>query len=389
MSEKHHDAHVRELADLPNINPFPVLKSDAEGRVVFTNLAADKFLRGLGLSRENATRILPRDYREQIRAVLDKKACSMELLHHYESRSLSVTICPDTKRQECMILVADVTEHQLEDDRVRRYAAELEATNIELRETQAALVQREKMASLGNLVAGVAHEINTPVGSIHCNGDVLVRALGKLVTVLEIAAPELRSNRELTRTLEVLQEVAKVNHAASERITTIVRSLRNFARLDEAARKQADLHEGLESTLTLIHHELKNRIDVERDYGEIPQIECFPDKLNQVFMNMLVNAAHAIDGNGTITITTRFDGNHVTLAFADTGSGVPADQLSKIFDPGYTTKGVGVGSGLGLAICYTIVQDHGGAIDVQSEVGHGTTFTVRLPIKLSSCDGLK
>ena len=126
-----------------------------------------------------------------------------------------------------------------------------------------------------------------------------------------------------------------------------------------------------------------------RDYGEISQIECFPDKLNQVFMNMLVNAAHAIDGNGTITITTRFDGNHVTLAFTDTGRGVPADQLSRIFDPGYTTKGVGVGSGLGLAICYNIVQDHGGAIDVQSEVGHGTTFTVRLPIKYLSCDAFE
>ena len=160
----------------------------------------------------------------------------------------------------------------------------------------------------------------------------------------------------------------------------IVQSLRNFARLDEAERKSADLLEGLESTLTLLHHELKNRIDVVRDYEAIPEIVCSPNQLNQVFMNVLVNAAHAIDGRGTITIRTRYRDGEVAISFTDTGRGIPAAVLPRIFDPGFTTKGVGVGSGLGLAICYRIVKEHGGRIEVTSEPEKGTTFTVILPV---------
>ncbi len=159
----------------------------------------------------------------------------------------------------------------------------------------------------------------------------------------------------------------------------IVRSLRNFARLDEAERKKADLHDGLESTLTLVHHELKNRIEVIRHYGDIPDIECSPSQLNQVFMNILVNAAHSIQGKGTITISTRSRDGQVHVSFKDTGKGIEPSVLSKIFDPGFTTKGVGVGSGLGLAICYQIVRDHNGRIEVTPGENRGTTFTVCLP----------
>jgi len=179
----------------------------------------------------------------------------------------------------------------------------------------------------------------------------------------------------------VLGGIGKVNKTACERIVKIVRSLRNFARLDEAERKMADLHEGLESTLTLVHHETKNRIEVVRDFGDIPEIECFPDQLNQVFMNILVNAAHAIEGKGKITITTRSNAGSVILTFLDTGKGISPENLVKIFDPGFTTKGVGVGSGLGLAICYRIVKEHGGRIEVQSELGRGSTFTITLPVR--------
>ena len=369
------------LADLPNINPFPLMKCDSDGRVSFMNLAATHLLAELGLPAGEAVRLLPPDYVEHIRAVLDGSSGIVGRLHEFQGRSLSVTFSPDPRRQECMLLIDDVTEHRRADAEVRTYASQLESTNRELRDTQAALVQSEKMASLGALVAGVAHEINTPVGSINSNSDVMIRALDKLRTTLQNAPSEVKDNADLKRTLEVLGGIGKVNKTACERIVKIVRSLRNFARLDEAERKMADLHEGLESTLTLVHHETKNRIEVVRDFGDIPEIECFPDQLNQVFMNILVNAAHAIEGKGKITITTRSNAGSVTLTFSDTGKGISPENLVKIFDPGFTTKGVGVGSGLGLAICYRIVKEHGGRIEVQSELGRGSTFTIALPVK--------
>ena len=145
--------------------------------------------------------------------------------------------------------------------------------------------------------------------------------------------------------------------------------------------QDADLHEGLESTLTLVHHEIKNRIEVIRDYGDIPQVRCHPNQINQVFMNLLVNASQAIPEQGEIRIRTFRDGDKVKVQISDNGVGIPAEHLTKIYDPGFTTKGVGVGTGLGLSICFKIVQDHGGGIDVESEVGRGSTFTVWLPIR--------
>lgn len=379
MSETQPRDRTRELADLPNINPFPLFKCDLEGSVQFMNVAAENFLASLQLRRADATKIFPPDYQEQIRAILSRESGIVSLLHEYQDRSLSFMLSPDPGRPECMILVDDVTEHRRADQRVRRYAAELEKTNRELRETHAALVQTEKMASLGSLVAGVAHEINTPIGSINSNGDVMVRALKKLRQRVEALPTQVRDHPELCRTLEVLENLAKVNQTACERIVKIVRSLRNFARLDEAERKKVDLHEGLESTLTLVHHELKNRIEVIRDYGDIPEIECSPSQLNQVFMNILVNAAHSIEGKGTITISTRSRDGEVIVSFTDTGKGIDPSVLPKIFDPGFTTKGVGVGSGLGLAICYQIVTDHKGRIEVTPGHERGVTFKVCLP----------
>ena len=169
---------------------------------------------------------------------------------------------------------------------------------------------------------------------------------------------------------------------ATTRIVEIVRSLRNFARLDEAEKKQVDIHEGIESTLTLLHHELKQRVDVVRDYGELPEIECYPNQLNQVLMNLLTNALQAIEGPGTITIRTRCAGERVEVAISDTGSGISEEARQRIFDPGFTTKGVGVGTGLGLSIAYRIVQKHAGELRVESEVGAGSTFTVSLPLRL-------
>jgi len=165
-------------------------------------------------------------------------------------------------------------------------------------------------------------------------------------------------------------------------VTNIVRRLRSFARLDEAELKTVDIHEGLEDTLTLIHHEIKHNIKVIRNFGKIPPVACYPGQLNQVFLNLLMNAKHAIKDTGEIEITSSLKGDKVHIAFRDNGIGITKEHLSKIFDPGFTTKGVGVGTGLGLSICYKIMEAHHGEILVESELGKGSTFTVVVPLDL-------
>ena len=274
---------------------------------------------------------------------------------------------------------------ELEEARKRqKILEELEQTNRELRLTQAQLVQSEKMASLGNLVAGIAHEINTPVGAINSMHDTLVRAVDKLKDALEASFPEgYKDNRAVQSTLGVIADANRVITTGAERVMNIVRSLRSFARLDEAEMKEVDLHEGIDTTLTLVHHDLKNRIEVVKDYGDVPPIVCYPSRLNQVFLNLLVNAAQAIQGKGKITISTFVKDDRMHVAIRDTGAGIPEQHLKRIFDPGFTTKGVRVGTGLGLSICYQIVQDHKGEIRVESQVGEGTTLTVVLPMDLT------
>ena len=244
------------------------------------------------------------------------------------------------------------------------------------RETTAALLEMEKMATLGSLLAGVAHEINTPVGSIHANADVMLRALERLRNALE----PIDAGSEIARLLDLLEGAARVNKTASERIVTMVRSLRNMTRLDDSERKEASLVEGLESTLTLIGHELENRIDVVRDYGDLPDVCCYASRLNQVFLNLFVNAAHAMEGRGTLTVRTWREGATVKVSISDTGHGIRPEHLARLFEPGFTTKARGVGTGLGLAISKQIASEHGGRIEVRSEVGRGTTFTITLPV---------
>jgi signal transduction histidine kinase len=269
------------------------------------------------------------------------------------------------------------------EEKVQERTAELSRTLAELRNTQTQLVQSEKMAALGNLVAGVAHEINTPLGAVSSNTDLVSRALAK-------AKDALTNQNQIERTRSFLEKataMAEVSQEACRRIAEIVRSLRNFSRLDEAEHKPADLHEGLDSTLTLIAHLTKNRITVRREYGQLPQVPCHANQLNQVFLNILINAVQAIAGEGEITIRTRQEATAgpsstpaAVVEISDTGCGIAPENLQKIFDPGFTTKGVGVGTGLGLAICYRIVASHRGKIDVESVRGQGTTFRIVLPM---------
>jgi PAS domain S-box-containing protein len=262
---------------------------------------------------------------------------------------------------------------------------DLERINRELREAQSQLVQSEKMASLGMLVAGIAHEINTPVGAVRSMHDTLVRAVKRLQnTIDEDCQADCGIAARLLPSLKVIDEANQVIRNGTERVTTIVRRLRSFARLDEAERKVVDIHECLEDTLSLIHHEIKNRINVERRFGKVPPLSCYPGRLNQVFLNLFNNARQAIVGDGTISIETFARNDDVYIRISDSGAGIDPEHVKRIFDPGFTTKGVGIGTGLGLSICYQIVQDHKGNISVDSEPGKGTIFTIRLPLDRSA-----
>ena len=240
---------------------------------------------------------------------------------------------------------------------------ELKSAMKELKETQIQLINSEKMASLGQLVAGVAHEINTPVASIKSNNGIVAKLLAS------IEDPDLK---------EMLTDINEIDKEAVNRISNIVTSLKKFVRLDEAELQEADINKELDLTLELIRHETKNRIEIIKNYGEIPVIKCFPNMLNQVFTNILINACQAIDGKGKITITTEYKDKKLIVKIKDTGKGIPQNQLNKIFSAGFTTKGVGVGTGLGLAICTKIIEKHKGEITVNSEVGKGSEFIITI-----------
>ena len=277
---------------------------------------------------------------------------------------------------ETIGIAHDVTE-------IKNALESLEKTNAELRDTQLQLIQSEKMASLGMLVAGIAHEINTPVGAINSMHNTLMRATEKLRKDLsKIYLQVDQSPKKLESMFHIIDDAHIVISSASERVTNIVRRLRSFARLDEAEIKKVDIHDGIEDTLTIVHHELKHNVSVIKEYGKLPQISCYPGQLNQVFLNLLINAKQSIKGKGTILIRTYRKEDKVFVEIKDSGVGIPREHLKMIFDPGYTTKGVGVGTGLGLSIVYQIIQDHRGDIKVHSEPGKGTTFIVILPVNL-------
>jgi signal transduction histidine kinase len=273
---------------------------------------------------------------------------------------------------------------------------ELKQLSSRLSEAQSKLMQAEKLASIGQLAAGVAHEINNPIGYIFSNFGTLEKYLADLFTMLgayEAAESalagtpaaaqlkQLRDDLELDYLKDDIPTLMAESKEGIARVRTIVQNLKDFSRVDTTQQwVMADLHHGIDSTLNIVNNEIKYKADVVKVYGEIPDVECLPSELNQVFMNLLVNAAHAIVAErGTITIRTGADAGKVWVEVSDNGGGIAAENLGRIFDPFFTTKPVGKGTGLGLSLSYGIVKKHAGQIDVDSAPGVGTTFRVTLP----------
>jgi PAS domain S-box-containing protein len=285
---------------------------------------------------------------------------------------------------------------QVERDLLDQHA-ELVALNVRLCEAQNQLLQSEKLASIGQLAAGVAHEINNPIGYVHSNIGSLDKYLTDLFTILGAyealgeamcdlpgyaAVQKVKSDLDLAFLLEDIPMLMHETNEGIGRVRKIVQDLKDFSRGDSNEEWQwTNLHHGIDSTLNIVNNEIKYCAEVVRRYGDLPDVQCLPSQLNQVFMNLLVNAAHAIkQERGCITITTGHYEGEVWIEISDNGCGIPPENLQRIFDPFFTTKPVGKGTGLGLSLSYGMVQKHHGHIDVESKPGVGTTFRVWLPV---------
>ncbi|HJW57657.1 MAG TPA: ATP-binding protein [Burkholderiaceae bacterium] len=293
--------------------------------------------------------------------------------------------------------LTDITERKRMEEELKRKGEEQQALIQKLQEAHAQLLQSEKMASIGQLAAGIAHEINNPVGFVNSNMGTLrtyVDTLFMAINGYDEAVAALPANPALAARIAQLKKQADLEFLKDDvtdlvkesidglkRVKDIVQALKDFSHVGESDWQIADLHHGLDSTLNIINNEIKYKARVIKQYGNLPPVKCLASQLNQVFMNLLINAAHAIKESGVITVRTGWEGDWVWVEIGDTGAGIPPENLSRIFDPFFTTKPVGSGTGLGLSLAYGIVTKHGGRIEVESEVAKGTRFTVRLPVE--------
>lgn len=262
---------------------------------------------------------------------------------------------------------------------------ELDSAHTQLQKTQTRLVQSEKMAALGKLTAGILHEVNNPVAALKSTVDTMSRSGTNLDQIVENSntLEELKNNKVYQKSLKILKENGQIVSSASKRIIEVVTNLKSFIRLDDAKFAKTDIHEALNTTLTLLRHEMEDRVRIDKQYGDIPEIRCYPAELNQVFMTLLRKAAQAIEKKGTITIETSSDENNVYVHILDTGKGIPQDKIKTLFDLNFTTKDARVAMDMGLVNAYNIIQNHKGELKVESEVEKGSTFTIILPVDLN------
>jgi signal transduction histidine kinase len=355
----------------------------AEGQM-FPIKRSDKILGLLILGPSSNLIHFPPEDQSIFRMLATQTAIAIENNHYIE----------ETKK-----LIQKITESEIR----QKYVTELEKKNLELQElyrnlqdTQSQLIQSEKMASLGQMVAGIAHELNNPIGFVYANMITLqnyIRSINKILDLLtkkfdskNSSGKDLLSLKKLSEELELDFIKEDINNLISDslqgsrRVKDVVLNLRNFSRLDEAETKKVDLHQGLDSTLLILNHEFKNKIKIHKDYGILPEIQCRAGQINQVFMNILINAIQAIRDGGNIWITSRVKGGNIKIEIRDDGMGIPKSIQNRIFDPFFTTKPVGSGTGLGLSISYRIISEHGGTIKVESEENKGTVFIISIPI---------
>ncbi|GFO69996.1 hypothetical protein GMLC_35750 [Geomonas limicola] len=364
-----------------------VVMADRTGAVRRYNRAFQSFV---GYSHQELGN---RDWRELLReaglGLESLEGGSGELFHAASRRWLTLKTYPYDEGRGEVITLHDLTQ-------IKEVSEQLAQAFQELKATHSQLLQQEKMASIGQLAAGVAHEINNPMGFISSNLGTMEKYLQRLAGFLgqqsdavaqcapEALREELARARRSFKVDYILSDAASLlseSQEGADRVRRIVQNLKSFSRVDDTQATYVDLNECLESTISIAWNELKYKTTLNRDYGTLPQVKCLPQQLNQVFLNILVNAAHAIEKQGGVTVTTRAEGERVSVAIADTGCGIPEEIRGRIFEPFFTTKEVGKGTGLGLSISYDIIKKHGGSIEVESEPGKGTTFTVWLPVE--------
>ena len=373
------DAHTRGI-------PIIVLSSKEDARVkrdAFT-AGADDYLVKLPDDVELIARV-----RHHSRAFLNQVQRDAAYLQLSASRQQLVISNADLESALKEVMAAELALQQRN--------AELVALNGKFAEAQNQLLQAEKMASIGQLAAGIAHEINNPIAFVGSNLSSLNGYLRDIFQMLEAyehleasvpvtnaQLPKLNTLKQTIQLSFLKQDTFTLLAESSdgiERIAKIVHDLRDFSHIDQADWQQVDIHRNLESTLNMLAHDLARKADVIREFGELPPVQCLPFQINQLFFNLLVNACQAIESHGRIVIGTERAGDQVRIRITDNGVGIAAQDIGRIFEPFFTTRAVGKGRGLGLSVAYSIVKNHGGSIEVASEPGQGATFTVTLPIR--------
>lgn len=368
-----------------------VILTDTEDRIKRCNKALQTFT---GMAYEE---IIGKNWQEllSLNDLLAPSPCApgAELFHKPSGRWFVFNSYPFKDSFKNAVAGAVITFHNT--TVVKRFTNELEKAYSELKLTQAKVIQQEKMACIGQLAAGVAHEINNPMGFISSNLNTLVEYMERLTAFIHAQsesieslqrvklAQELQDKRKTLKIDYVINDVRKLikeSMDGAERVRTIVQNLKGFSRVDDAESSRADINECITSTINIVWNELKYKATLVKDLGVIPLTRCHPQQINQVIMNLLVNAAQAIEKQGEISVRTWHENGSIYAQVTDTGCGMPPQVLNQIFEPFFTTKEVGKGTGLGLSITYDIVKKHNGEITVASEPGKGTIFTVRLPV---------